>query len=98
MARIRIRALDGSETVVEVETTEPAANPTPLQWMDRLPRARQVVLHEALQATPEGRLFALRLAAAKDEIDPRHPETIAGVQMLLAARVLTDAEAAALLA
>jgi hypothetical protein len=97
MARIRIRALDGSETVQEVEASEPGPNPTPIEWMDRIPRERQAVLLEALNASPQGRLFAVRLTAAK-EIDPAHPDTIAGVQMLLAARVLTDAEAAALLA
>jgi hypothetical protein len=71
--------------------------PTPLQWMDRLAPDRQVALLEALNATPQGRLFALRLTAAR-EIDPKHPDTMAGVGMLRAAKVLADDEAAALLA
>lgn len=71
--------------------------PTPLQWMDRLPVDRQVVLLEALEATPHGRLFSRRLLAAQ-EIDPEHPQTVQGVGMLREAGVLTDEEVAALLA
>lgn len=73
------------------------AVPTPLEWMDRLPAERQAVLLDALEATPESRRFKTRMLAAR-EIDPQHPETQAGVALLLAAGVLTEAEAAALLA
>lgn len=78
-------------------TVLPRPLPTPLEWMDRLPPARQVVLLEALEATPQGRLFSRRMMAAR-EIDPAHPETQAGVAMLRGAGVLTEEEAAALLA
>jgi len=64
--------------------------------MDRLPPDRQVLLLEALGADPQGRSFKTRILSAL-EIDPAHPETIAGVQMLRAAGVLTEAEADALL-
>lgn len=74
-----------------------APNPTPLEWMDRIPPDRQTVLLDALDATPEGRRFQKRMLAAR-EIDPKHPETQAGVAMLRAAGVLTQAEAEALLA
>lgn len=71
--------------------------PTVLEWMDRIPPDRQTVLLDALDATPEGRRFQKRMLAAR-EIDPQHTETRAGVAMLRAAGVLTEAEAAALLA
>lgn len=73
------------------------ALPTPLQWMDRIPPDRQAVLLDALDATPEGRRFQKRMLAAR-EIDTANPETQAGVAMLLGAGVLTEEEAAALLA
>ncbi len=78
-------------------STAPIVNPTPLEWMDRIPAERQAALLDALDATPEGRRFQKRMLAAR-EIDPKHPETRSGVAMLRAAGVLTEGEAAALLA
>lgn len=72
-------------------------SPTPLAWMDRLPPDRQVVLLEALDATPEGRRFKARMLAAR-EIEPNHPDTLAGITMMRQAGVLTEDEAAVLLA
>lgn len=71
--------------------------PTPIEWMDRISDDRQVVLLEALDATPEGRRFSKRMLAAR-EIDPANPETQRGVAMILRAGVLTEEEAASLLA
>jgi hypothetical protein len=87
---------DGTRTVVPGATETPP-NPTPLAWMDRLPPDRQVVLLEALSSTPQGRWFKDRMLAAR-EIDPKNAETVAGVQMLRAGGVLTQAEADVLLA
>lgn len=74
----------------------PLVLPTPLEWMDRLPADRQAVLLDALDLTPEGRRFQKRMLAAR-EIDPSHADVQAGVAMMLAAEVLTEDEAAALL-
>lgn len=71
--------------------------PTVLEWMDRLHEDRQADLLDALQTTKDTRRFYARMLGA-GEIDPRHPDTIAGVQLLANAGVLTPEEAAALLA
>jgi hypothetical protein len=71
--------------------------PTPLEWMDRIPAERQVMLLEVLSSTPQGRWFKDRMLAAR-EIDPKNAETVAGVQVLRGGGVLTAEEAAALLA
>lgn len=75
----------------------PPPLPSPLEWMDRIPPDRQAALLDALDMTSEGRRFQKRMLAAR-EINPAHPDVQAGVAMLRAAGVLTDAEAAALLA
>jgi hypothetical protein len=98
MGGVRLE-LDGTITRYTSDDgpADAAPNPTPLAWMDRLPPDRQVVLLEALDATPQGRRFAKRMLAAT-EIDPKNAETVAGVQMLRAGGVLTQAEADVLLA
>lgn len=76
---------------------EPPPLPTPLEWMDRLPPDRQVVLLEALDSHAQARRFKARMLAAR-EIDPAHPDTQAGVGLMVRAKVLTEDEAKVLLA
>lgn len=88
-----------SESVVGVfmEGPMPAIKPTPLEWMDRIPRETQVRLYAAAQALPALGFFLFRLGAAR-EVDPGHPDTIAGVDAATAAGLLTAEERGFLLA
>ena len=76
--------------------------PTPIEWMDRLPEARQVALHEAVRSLP-GEVGALlryglyRLSSAR-EVDAADPVLQQVVGAMLQAGVLTEAEASLLLA
>ena len=71
--------------------------PTPREFMDRLSMSRQGEITAAAMQQPALLLWLLRMTGAR-EVDPAHPETIAGVQALRDAGVLTEQEAAGLLA
>lgn len=78
-----------SEGVVGVFMEGPSVvNPSPLEWMDRISRETQARLYAAAQASPALGFFLFRLGAAR-EVDPAHPETIAGVDAAVAAGLLT---------
>lgn len=76
---------------------QPPRTLTPREFMDRLPMQRQAEVTAAAMQSPALLLFMLRLTGAR-EVDPSHPETVAGVTALRAAGVITEQEAAALLA
>jgi hypothetical protein len=81
--------------------TQPNAAParpavlTPREFRDALPTERQVQITAAAAANPGLQWLLLRLAAGEVQLD--HPDTQSGVAMMLAAQVITAAEAAALL-
>ena len=75
----------------------PPRLPTPREFMDRLTEARQAEITAAAMGNAAVMLWLLRLLGAT-EVDPAHPETIAGVGALRAAGVITQPEAEALLA
>lgn len=70
---------------------------TPREFMDRLSQVRQAEITAAAMASPALLLWLIRLSSAV-EVDPAHPETIAGVNALRAAGAITQVEAGALLA
>lgn len=76
---------------------EHARNPSPREFMDRVPMARQAEITAAAVQSPAVLLWLLRMLGAS-EVDPDHPETIAGVNALLNAGVITQGEAVEFLA
>jgi hypothetical protein len=76
---------------------DPPPKPTPLAWLERLPEAKQDAIATAAMGNASINLWLLK-AAGVPEIDVTDPRTIAGVQALVAAGVLTSEDQAVMLA
>lgn len=96
--------IDVPEGIVESEAGSIAVGvmmagprkPTPLEWMDRLPQERQVAIHAAAQTNPTLAYALFRLGAAQ-EVDVTDPMTLALVQAVRDADVISLEEYATLL-
>lgn len=75
----------------------PYAAPTPRQWLERLAPATQLAITTAAAGNPQILLWVLK-ASGSPSIDVAAAETIAGVEALVAAGVLTLDDQATLLA
>lgn len=72
-----------------------AAQPTPREWLERLPADRQdIIVRAMLAASP---LWLVR-ALGTTTVDVTLQETVDGINAALAAGIITSAEAAILLA
>lgn len=84
-------------TVTDVDVPEEPTRLTPIEFMDRMSVARQVEIMQAAQANPMVLLWIMKLTGAS-YVDVTAQDTIDGVNALQAAGLLTEVEAAALLA
>jgi hypothetical protein len=76
----------------------PPPKPTPREWLERLPSDRQQSIVDTMIGNPgAGRLWIVRALGAA-VVDVADPETIAGVENMATAGVISADEAALLLA
>lgn len=82
--------------VTGVFAAGPDRSVSPLRWMDRLSREKQIALHMAGRENAQIGFLLFRLGAAQT-VDPDDPETVAGVQAMQAAGLIDADDARALL-
>ena len=91
--------VDPDGDVVTITTPAPKPEPRhldPRDFMDRLPEAKQAAIAEA--ATSDAGLLRLLLRLGSGPVDLDSPETIAGLDVLVDAGLLTETDKTELLA
>jgi hypothetical protein len=90
---------DSDRAIVAFYAAMPKSQPTPRAWLERLAPATQAAITAAATKDTTGAMLLWRLkAAGNPTIDVTSPETIASVQAMVTAGVITAQEQATLLA
>ncbi|HEX9489782.1 MAG TPA: hypothetical protein VF930_05825 [Stellaceae bacterium] len=94
----QVEADDADPRVLAARAATPKARPSPREWLERLAPATQAAITKAAAADATGgMLLWLLKAAGNPAIDVTSAETVAGVQAMVSAGVITAADQTTLL-